>query len=64
MVLFESKKKSFLLGLFLFALSYILVIDNFSLQSAVDGGIIIDNQISFPSQFSNIEDIHFHTWTL
>ena len=64
MVLFESKKKSFLLGLFLFVLSYILVIDNFSLQSAVDGGIIIDNQISFPSQFSNIEDIHFNTWTL
>ena len=60
---FKSKKTSSLLGLFLFLLSYILVIDNFSLQSAVDGAIIIDNQISFPSQFSNVESIHFNTWT-
>ena len=60
-----KKSKNYLFAiLFLFLISFFLTIDNFYLQSAVDGGLILNGDLKFPSQSSNVLAVHFNSWTI
>ena len=47
----------------LIIVSYLSTIDNFALQTAVDGGLIISDKINYPDDFKNVTSIYFNGWT-
>ncbi len=60
-----KKSKYYLFAiLFLLLISFFLTIDNFYLQSAVDGGLILNGDLKFPNQSSNVLAVHFNSWTI
>ena len=60
-----KKSKSYLFTiLFLFLISFFLTIDNFHLQSAIDGALIINGDLKFPNQSSNVLAVHYNSWTI
>ena len=48
---------------FLLAISFLLTIDNFSLQSAINSGLILSSEVTYPNQFTNVPVAHFNSWT-
>ena len=50
--------------IFLILVSILTTIDNFALQTAVDGGLILSERVVYPDQFSNVTAIYFNSWTL
>jgi len=60
----KKNKKNIIALLFLFTIAFILMIDNFYLQSAVDGALILNGDLKFPNQSSNVLSVHFNSWTI
>lgn len=60
----KKNKKNIIPLLFLFPIAFILMIDNFYLQSAVDGALILNGDLKFPNQTSNVLSVHFNSWTI
>ena len=48
----------------LILLSFYYSIDKFTLQSAVDGGLVLSQFVEFPKNFSNVTSIFFNGWTI
>ena len=53
-----------LLYLLLITVSFLSTIDNFALQTAIDGGIIISEKVKYPEDFSNVTSIYYNGWTM
>jgi len=64
MTIIKKDKSYFYALLFLLIISFFLTIDNFSLQSAVDGALILGEKVKYPDQFTNVTAVHFNSWTL
>ena len=62
MITIKKDKNYFYSFLFLLIISYFLTIDNFSLQSAVDGGLVLSREVEFPDKFTNVTAVHFNSW--
>lgn len=59
------KNNKFIATLFFLALiSFLTTIDNFALQTAVDGGLILSKKVIYPDEFSNVTAIYLNSWTL
>ena len=64
MTIIKKDKSYFYALLFLLIISFFLTIDNFSLQIAVDGALILGEKVKYPDQFSNVTAAYFNSWTL
>ena len=64
MVINNKNNKYIATIVFLILVSILTTIDNFALQTAVDGGLILSERVVYPDQFSNVTAIYFNSWTL
>ena len=61
----NHKNNKFIATLFFLTLiSFLTTIDNFALQTAVDGGLILSKKVIYPDEFSNVTAIYLNSWTL
>ena len=63
MTIIKKDKSYFYALLFLLVISFFLTIDNFSLQSAVNSGLISSQKVNYPDQFSSVTSAHFNSWS-
>ena len=63
MTIFKKDLNKYYTLFFLLAISFLLTIDNFSLQSAINSGLILSSEVTYPNQFTNVSVAHFNSWT-
>ncbi len=63
MTIFKKDLNKYYSVLFLLTISFLLTIDNFSLQSATNSGLILSSDVTYPNQFTNVPIAHFNSWT-
>ena len=60
----KSQFKNYLYLLPLLVISIYYSFHYFKTQSAVDGGLILSNQVNFPDDFTNVKSIFLNSWTI
>ncbi len=63
MTMFKKDLNYYFAVFFLLLISFFLTIDNFSLQSATNSGLILSQKVIYPDQFTNVSVAHFNSWT-
>ena len=64
MTINKNDTSDFLLLIPLIIISFLSTIDNFALQTAVDGGLILSEKVKYPQDFSNVTSIYYNGWTI